>query len=1477
MGGQTSTKNSTSTYRPDEQAYTAYSDLLKRAQGVGSQPYEAYPYRDDLMNSWTEMQRAGSEQVVRALSTAPHLVDNGGVVQRIANDIATDAARTRGVYQPYFASAMGSMAQGSAPITAERVGQVQGLTARDVASRDANAQRFSGQAVSQYLNPYIQNVVDATMGNVRRENALQQNQILTNAIKQGNAFGGDRMGLAQAELARSQGLATNQTLANLFDRGYQQAVDTFQQQQGVHLGADQQNAARALQAATSNADRTLTADRDTAARQLQASMSDADRTLTADRDTAARRLQAAQIAAGMGTAAQNAELGTSSAQNAAMSGINTAYANRVNANQQQAGLGALLTQLGQGAQTTEQQNRQTAYDQWQQKQQFPYQQTQWLAGLTSALGSQMGGTQTGQEESSTSGGFGGILGGLLSLGSMFMPSDERIKEDVRPVGETFDGQPIYAFRYKEGGPTQLGLIAQEVMEHKPEAVRDFDGILGVDYDVATEDAAPRGIEGAFAAGGPVMPYAPMGGIIPAVDLRPGDTRPRPSGGGGGGGQQQGNLLGQVGDFAKGIMGMFNSPTSLTGAFSPTASGSFMPDAGGAMGGIGMLGLYNRGGAVKGYAGGGGIFDPPAPITSDIFPGDLERPTMTLEDAFNSFQAVPASLLRSAPEMSPDDVGAFIPPRSAPSTDDMMAGEQVARPMQAPVPTPRPAGIGEAIEAAAPVAVAEAPRRGIAPALSDTERLMMLRDEQSLAPGEAETLRAGIGAVPGIADVASRELGIGGLQQASIPRGYLSALFQQESGNDPNARARTSSATGLGQFTTGTWNALMRSRPDLGLTADGRTDPDQARRATEAFTQQNAEVLRGRGIEPTPGNLYMTHFLGPAGGPRMIEAARTDPSAPATSFADPAAVRANQSVFFHRDGTPRTAAELVAHQTRRFGGSEAIERAAPREGAPATASAYSNVPAPLQRYLEPRRETPQQTNYSFVERLLGRGGGLSDDQRAALMTAGLAMMAAPGGTLQQIGAGGLAGMQFMNAAGQRERNAAKEALELEALRARTGQTSAQTELSRAQLRQVEADMARRERDRLALERLLRPATPATPAPTAAPAALPAPVDTATPPAPAPAESAPAGATPPPAGAAAPTAAPAVATPTPAVTPPVAALPPEYAARYAQIDRLQRALTQVEDPDTQKQIRDQIAALRPETQVVTNPRDGSQVLTDKQTGAVIRMIAPPTAAPTPDQTNYAAYVKQETDAGRTPKTFMEYQTALRREESGLETSEESFRKKTGEGLATQFNAIAEDGTKAMDDARNLQQVQGLIEQIGTGPSAEIQKRLADYGIQVGPNVDKIQALNALLNRLTPAQRLPGAGATSDFDARMFRDSLPRLINTPEGNRLIVDGMNALIENRMKRADIAMRVQMGPTNGGITAADGVKELRQLAQEAREISTRVASAARGDRPSQGAAPAAPPSAAIDRLRSDNTPERRKQFDEVFGAGAADRVLGAQ
>ncbi len=102
-----------------------------------------------------------------------------------------------GIPSQYLPQAAGYAAEGAAPIT--------------------------GGQIANYENPFQSDVIKATEANINETNAEQQNQITGNAIAQG-ALGGNRVGVAQGELARQQGLANNATLAGLNTQNYGQAL-----------------------------------------------------------------------------------------------------------------------------------------------------------------------------------------------------------------------------------------------------------------------------------------------------------------------------------------------------------------------------------------------------------------------------------------------------------------------------------------------------------------------------------------------------------------------------------------------------------------------------------------------------------------------------------------------------------------------------------------------------------------------------------------------------------------------------------------------------------------------------------------------------------------------------------------------------------------------------------------------------------------------------------------------------------------------------------------------------------------------------------------------------------------------------------------------------------------------------------------------------------------------------------------------------
>jgi hypothetical protein len=96
----------------------------------------------------------------------------------------------------------------------------------------------------------------------------------------------------------------------------------------------------------------------------------------------------------------------------------------------------------------------------------------------------------------------GLAGKGMSAASAFLPfmsfSDANLKEDAAPVGKLNDGQTVWSYKYK-GDPTpRIGLMAQEVLDHEPEAVgKHSSGFLMVDYDRATKRA--RGMGGPVGA------------------------------------------------------------------------------------------------------------------------------------------------------------------------------------------------------------------------------------------------------------------------------------------------------------------------------------------------------------------------------------------------------------------------------------------------------------------------------------------------------------------------------------------------------------------------------------------------------------------------------------------------------------------------------------------------------------------------------------------------------------------------------------------------------------------------------------------------------------------------------------------------------------------------------------------------------------------------------------------------------------------
>lgn len=106
--------------------------------------------------------------------------------------------------------------------------------------------------LSGYLNPYKDDVVNATMAELDRQNRIALNNAHQNATAE-NAFGGDRTAVADALTNDDYARAKAAALANLNAQGFNTAAGLLQNNQQMGLQAGQARLNAALSAAGQNA------------------------------------------------------------------------------------------------------------------------------------------------------------------------------------------------------------------------------------------------------------------------------------------------------------------------------------------------------------------------------------------------------------------------------------------------------------------------------------------------------------------------------------------------------------------------------------------------------------------------------------------------------------------------------------------------------------------------------------------------------------------------------------------------------------------------------------------------------------------------------------------------------------------------------------------------------------------------------------------------------------------------------------------------------------------------------------------------------------------------------------------------------------------------------------------------------------------------------------------------------------------------
>jgi hypothetical protein len=161
------------------------------------------------------------------------------------------------------------------------------------------------------------------------------------------------------------------------------------------------------------------------------------------------------------------------------------------------------------------------------------------------------------------------------------------------------------------------------------------------------------------------------------------------------------------------------------------------------------------------------------------------------------------------------------------------------------------------------------------------------------------------------------------QKVGVSFAYLMTKASTESSFNPNAQAKTSSASGLYQFIERTWLDMVDkhgAQYGLGTYADAitrradgtpvvanrtlrkeildlRKDPRVSALMAAEYAGENKRYLESKLGRPiTDTDLYLAHFLGAGGATRFLSAMESNPSTRAAAVM-PAAASANRGVFY----------------------------------------------------------------------------------------------------------------------------------------------------------------------------------------------------------------------------------------------------------------------------------------------------------------------------------------------------------------------------------------------------------------------------------------------------------------------------------------------------------------------------------------------------------------------------------------------------
>ncbi|AMJ61985.1 hypothetical protein [Bosea sp. PAMC 26642] len=244
---------------------------------------------------------------------------------------------------------------------------------------------------------------------------------------------------------------------------------------------------------------------------------------------------------------------------------------------------------------------------------------------------------------------------------------------------------------------------------------------------------------------------------------------------------------------------------------------------------------------------------------------------------------------------------------------------------------------------------------------------------------------------------------------------------------------------------------------------------------------------------------------------------------------------------------------------------------------------------------------------------------------------------------------------------------------------------------------------------------------------------------------------------------------------------------------------------------------------EFETITRP-DGSVFRVPKVGGQPVQVFGPQSKpeGPTGDMREYDLHVAQEKAAGRQPESFTDWargnkasgRTAINIDTKGAG----KFAEKANELQAKRYSDMVDGSDSARQMQGDLDMLEGMSKGLATGRGAETRLAMAQFAKAwgfddiasglTGGKLPEMEAFTSLIDKLTPQMRQGMPGAASDRDVSIFRNALPSMLKTPEGNQIVMQTLRAMNAYKMQAGDFAGQA----LRGEISQADADKGMKGL-----------------------------------------------------------------